>query len=645
MGENMLDQILLRKHLLHERQQNSHTSRHLDPSVEQIIQAKIGQNAHRARQIDYLDLMSQVKHGNVLPSEQQLRFQQEHLQAQQLSMALRQQLGLEAQSAGSNAPDFFQQRQRISSHEEQLNHLQWNLAVKEQLHRGFVDPSLAFEKSTSLPTGAAGMNLDNVNARFQGLDMQEQRPYIHSTDQRGSISSGIYSHHPQFSDQFNASHLDARESFSSRNNGQLENSLIEAQMRQLHLDAERQNKEPVVTMASADSSFWASAGGDEEKSKRVLMDLLHAKLGTQSVQSSGVDHRHPKSSYRSGEPFRLFSESSSSNLPLNLLPDQQVGLNHPHIEGPQNSNSSNWLQDHLVNGGLNEQFNNLGNIERVSLRSNFGGLVEERSFLSGTNEIRQASYVDSSLIGMSTLDNDFSELEGEKGIKHGPKVKITTSRSVADVEDNLAVQEEVAMECGELPIDAPSRHTSLSSTGSYSYEMGLDKASVEEVSNDRMPSILSKGLDNSLLKRPPVSRALSSQDVSSELASAPFVKQKNPMGHATSDEGKRETIGIPATVHISETQASGKRDAHFRRTSSCSDATVSETSFIDMLKKPVPEADAVNGAALESSDGGPQVGRSGKKKGKKGRQIDPALLGFKVSSNRIMMGEIQRLED
>uniref|UniRef100_A0A2N9IEK7 Uncharacterized protein n=1 Tax=Fagus sylvatica TaxID=28930 RepID=A0A2N9IEK7_FAGSY len=31
--------------------------------------------------------------------------------------------------------------------------------------------------------------------------------------------------------------------------------------------------------------------------------------------------------------------------------------------------------------------------------------------------------------------------------------------------------------------------------------------------------------------------------------------------------------------------------------------------------------------------------------GKKGRQIDPALLGFKVSSNQIMMGEIQRLED
>lgn len=102
-----------------------------------------------------------------------------------------------------------------------------------------------------------------------------------------------------------------------------------------------------------------------------------------------------------------------------------------------------------------------------------------------------------------------------------------------------------------------------------------------------------------------------------------------------------------AATKVSEiTNASGKKDVRFRRTSSYNDAAVSEASFIDMLRKPVvPEADTANGGALESSDGGVQAGRSGKKKGKKGRQIDPALLGFKVSSNRIMMGEIHRLED
>lgn len=35
----------------------------------------------------------------------------------------------------------------------------------------------------------------------------------------------------------------------------------------------------------------------------------------------------------------------------------------------------------------------------------------------------------------------------------------------------------------------------------------------------------------------------------------------------------------------------------------------------------------------------------GKKKGKKGKKVSPAVLGFNVVSNRIMMGEIQTLED
>ena len=110
--------------------------------------------------------------------------------------------------------------------------------------------------------------------------------------------------------------------------------------------------------------------------------------------------------------------------------------------------------------------------------------------------------------------------------------------------------------------------------------------------------------------------------------------------------GRRETSGNPSINNVCDIQASGKKEVRFRRTSSCSDGSVSETSFIDMLKRPVlPEVDATSGATTEPSDAGTQAGRSGKKKGKKGKQIDPSLLGFKVSSNRIMMGEIQRPED
>lgn len=84
---------------------------------------------------------------------------------------------------------------------------------------------------------------------------------------------------------------------------------------------------------------------------------------------------------------------------------------------------------------------------------------------------------------------------------------------------------------------------------------------------------------------------------------------------------------------------SNKKDLRFRRTSSSSDADVAEPSFSDMLKstkKTMPDPESLE---VVSS------GKSAKKKGKKGRQIDPSLLGFKVHSNRILMGEIQRPDD
>ena len=46
---------------------------------------------------------------------------------------------------------------------------------------------------------------------------------------------------------------------------------------------------------------------------------------------------------------------------------------------------------------------------------------------------------------------------------------------------------------------------------------------------------------------------------------------------------------------------------------------------------------------VEKNKGG---GEGGKKKGKKGKKsVDPSLLGFSVQSNRIMMGEIQRMDE
>lgn len=58
-----------------------------------------------------------------------------------------------------------------------------------------------------------------------------------------------------------------------------------------------------------------------------------------------------------------------------------------------------------------------------------------------------------------------------------------------------------------------------------------------------------------------------------------------------------------------------------------------------------------NGGVRESEQGnnnpvGPDESKGGgKKKGKRGKKVSPAVLGFNVVSNRIMMGEIQNVEE
>ncbi|CAI9283206.1 unnamed protein product [Lactuca saligna] len=62
----------------------------------------------------------------------------------------------------------------------------------------------------------------------------------------------------------------------------------------------------------------------------------------------------------------------------------------------------------------------------------------------------------------------------------------------------------------------------------------------------------------------------------------------------------------------------------------------------ELRKPPSPDLEGATEGHNSKTGGG---GGGGKKKGKKGRQIEPTLLGFKVTSNRIMIGEIQCIQD
>ncbi|OVA17443.1 GYF [Macleaya cordata] len=663
-ANNMVDQVLLRQQLRHELQHSQPSLGHPDPRLEQLIQARFGQSPPREHHNDLLDLLSRAKQGQIHPLEQQLLFQLEQEQARQeqarqeqarqLSMAsVRQKLleeerrsggvwsldetrqfvrtaasPLQDQFAGVGQADFYQRQQRLSSYDEQLSHREQNLALHQMLQRGIYEPtSMPFERSMSLPNGGTGINLDALNAmaHVQGREMQERHSQMHSSGQLTTFSSGIPSHHPQIHDQFLASHLDALESRSSENNGQQGNNWIESRIQQMQLEAERQKRELVIKMSSEEQSSWVPTGVNGESSDRVFRDLLHQKQGLHSED--------PSSWVPAG--------SSLSHHPFNLLTDQQTGLSNSFIGGPHRSNVGNLLQDGLVNLGIDEQSSNLENSETLSLRSHSGVLLEEEQSSTCRTESPDTMYGDSSMVGKSFVERDPSE--GKKGKKHASKGKVTSDRAISEGQVSMAEQRVIATDDGEPFASAPIRHTPLGNSGGnlafYNSETGLDNAFHEDAAKNRI-SIQSKGIDNSSHKYPQASRVLSSQGSLSELASASNVKGKISLNIAP-DEGKRDS-----GAQLSETVvSSGKKDSGFRRTSSCSDTDVSETSFIDMLKSASKKQQVmVDGDVMELSDGA-QGCKSGKKKGKKGRQIDPALLGFKVTSNRIMMGEIQRLDD
>lgn len=389
---NLHDQLHSSNHLPNDLHHVSHSSRH-DPSLEQIIQATMGEGALQG-QTDFFDLISQAKQGNRNASEPPLCLNEQELQAQQLSLALREQRQMEverhiggprfadeagpfvrdpaghhqAHMLGYNSSETYQHQQRFSSNDQQLSHHNWNHTSQERPQGGFYEPnSMEFDRF-SVPAGSHGMNLDIPNTRGQGLDVREQYRLSSSIDEPDSLSSGIPSHRQLVSDEFYSSHPLAFENLPCGNNGQLESSCTEAVMPYLHLNAEQKRRD--------------------------------------TTQSSEVDYPHHLSSSR--------SRGGSIHLPFNLLPDPSVGMNNSLTEVPQNSNFSVLLQDHLGSYGMNEQPSNLA-------RKSDSRAFMDAQFLSGTRD--------------------------------------------APHEGNMAEQQETAIESGELPSNAHSRHSSLSSAG------------------------------------------------------------------------------------------------------------------------------------------------------------------------------------
>nr|GMD80733.1 uncharacterized protein LOC109175541 isoform X2 [Ipomoea batatas] len=540
------EQAFMKQKILSELQLPQLPTRQADPSIEHLIQARFGQMQHPEHRNDLLELLSRAKHGPMHPLEHQI-----------ISART-------AACSGLGPLDLFQ-KQQILSPEDHIGLLERNLALQDRRpQRGFYDPGLnPFERSMSLPGGGGGgVNMDVVNtmARAQGLHVQDPNVQMHSGGNMGGFSSGAY-HRSLVPNAFHGSHSDSMEGQWSESNGQMPTDWIESHIQRLHLTGERQMKESEMKRSSDDSSLWMSAGGNDESSRRLLMELLHQKSDQLST------HRPENfvgTSYERGASAHI-SGTNNVNYSFNAVSDQEMGLSQSLVVGPCSSNSE--------------------------------------PFLSGINDINKGSQL---------------ETRGQ--------VKLAGS---------------AAIDQGEVPVSVLRRNTSLDTGGMYNDDNSTGGAMAEDVKKDRASAATSRCPENILLKRPPVMRVLSNQEGLSEL------NIDNVRGRSLSNEVEKRDGGGNAANQVSDTFATGKKEVGFRRTASCGDAEVTETSFSDMLKsnaKKPPQEVHSSTAASESFDAA-QGARRNKKKGKKGRQIDPALLGFKVTSNRIMMGEIQRIED
>ncbi|KAK4786018.1 hypothetical protein SAY86_002707 [Trapa natans] len=642
-----LEKVFLEQQLLHEFQHLSHhPSRNIEPSIEELIQAKLDHVPRNELQREFLLSLAQQEPTHSLDHQ----LLQEQLRARQFSAGLglqnnlnerhmasvwpgdeaaqfRTYGGYRANAPGLSSLDVFQ-RQPGPSLEDQMSYFERNQLFQEHLRQGIHEPGqLPFERSISLSAANPGLNADMANAmaRFHGLDMQDSNTRMKSRGQMSVFPPN--QKHPSHPSQLHVSHPDAMDSYWSEKFNPLQNNWLESQIQQLHIGAEWQKREAEVKMASGGQSAWMSDAQNDDHSKRLLMDLLSQNSGHHQLDANNELERRQTSV--------LYSSLSSSDNPSNIILDRESDLNTFTV-GSLGSSLSEPSHHYFGDG----QAGGLENRDKLPLGPKSESLIGGEQFLSGFHKYARGIYGNSTVSSKPPLNRDLLKTE-----RRG---------TLFEIQDSSAKQTglSAAVEHNEVPSNALRRHSSLVDDSEfYDDAVRSRNAFAGQFEKEQIPVILSKGQDSIQLRAPSVPHSSAFLEEMSELVPNPAMRRKSSF--SSIPEGARSGQGGNPSQVSSEEAATRERDVRFRRTASYNSADISETSFIDMLKstkKVSTLADSSNaryvGGAAETSDGGQsQAARGGKKKGKKGRQINPALLGFKVTSNRIMMGEIQGLDD
>ncbi|KAK4760496.1 hypothetical protein SAY87_005389 [Trapa incisa] len=629
-SSSLIDQVLLEQQLLHELQQHSHhSSGNIDPSIAQLIQAKFGWVTQHELQREIL--LSRAQQGSIHSLDKQLL--QEQLYARQFSTSLGLQNNIEGErctdsawpgdesaqflgqhgahhvhASGFNCLESFQ-RQSETSRGDQMRHFEWNQSLQEHLRQGQYDlGQLPFESSHAVNPGM-NLNMGNAAARFNSLDMHENLR-MKSIGQGGLFPTESHANDPRHSSLPNQLHIprpNMMESYWPENTNSLQNGWLESQIQQFRINSGQQQGEVEATLASKDQSSWMSDAQNDDSSKRLLMELLNHKSGH---HLNVIEGSQRTSALRSG--------LTSSESVTSFILDRDLGVNNTFTVGSYGSSSSEPPQLYPND----DRTGGTESTERLPFGSDSSAPIGGEHFLSRIHESAHGIFGNPNMTGKPPRNRDYSRIERE--------------RLLFEIQDNNDMQAGLAAAV-ELCDNSLGDEV-----GFYDDASRSQNAFTGQFGREQVPVLLSEGQE---VRAPSVASSSVPLERLSELMADPIMRRKSSFNGIP--EGAKTDQGGNTLQAPSQEAAIGKKGVRFRRTASYNDADVPETSFIDMLKSTKKMSAPADSDVPYSSDvvDGSQTGRSGKKKGKKGRQIDPALLGFKVTSNRIMMGEIQGIDD
>ncbi|KAG2318862.1 hypothetical protein Bca4012_054935 [Brassica carinata] len=351
-------------------------------------------------------------------------------------------------STGFRPVDFHQQQQR-PPFEDHFSHLERNLSYQQQLSQELFEQGLPFERSTSLPRNASGLNLDAL----KGLNISELRDataQMQSSGRLGNSTQGFSHQNPHI--QLGEPHFSELEPRKERWHGadtQLAGGWTETHFHRSNTDADHHKMRSEMRRFGEDSNSWMVDGHTDEKSKQLFMELLHQRPGHQSVESPSINR---------GEPYDRMAPSG-------------FGLaDHGGRQNASSSFGSHASSDEHVNG-LQGDGNYMGSLQR------------NNSLVSGSidggrkNETKDFG---------NTWNNAPPKMEGA-GLM---------SFEAQDRMGKQAVMDSLVQR--EVPVDTLGKQSSFSISESYSDNL------IGEVKNDRLV-VPSHGQVSVLLKRPPSS--------------------------------------------------------------------------------------------------------------------------------------------